>query len=211
MRRCDVCKCLHDAGSGWAFCEEDLNGVGFLREAADRDWVNQLACLPSRQQREMQFFLLCKIREQSHSGANDPWIVQSLREPLGGYLAVAAAHCLPTVVSTMLGARANPNSTMPPYRSRLDDVFFHAKTPLHCAAIRYQSAPMEARVACVQELLKHKADPQKQDIYGATPLDLLVRSEIGSLIRQTERWRLENPSWSPDEHRECKEANARIC
>ena len=197
MRRCDACKLLHDANCGWAFCQEVLDSNGLLIEARDRDFVNELTRAPSREDRELKFFLWCMCHESFLYRDCEHWVVQGRKEPLGGYLAVAAEYCLPTVVSRMLEARANPNAIMPP-RNNFDET-----TPLHEAVVECQDAPVEARVACVKELLKHRADPQQKNIYGATPLDLLVRSDIAGQAVITERWREENDV-SLDKHVQIK-------
>ena len=113
--------------------------------------------------------------------------MRAREEPPETYVALAAQLCLPLVLATLLGSRANPNATMPPWRSRLDDVFFENRCALHCAVRPDMPAPFEARAACVKELMKHRAALQLQNIYGATPLDLLLRREKNAFRRDGNR------------------------
>ena len=181
-RECAACRLLHEPGQGWDFCERDLDVTGLFSEENDRGRVDRLISMPSREDREMNFFRLYVDKEHRWSRGDDAWVEEARQEPPIASVAYAATLGLPTVLATLLGARANPNATQQPYRSRLNQVRFAQNSALHCVVeVPEIPAPVEARAACVKELLQHKADAQSRNVCGATPLDLLVRREIRML------------------------------
>ncbi len=176
-KRCPACQWTHEPNEGWDFCWENLDGSCLFEEERDREFVTSLCRLPSCEEREFRYFLCGLDNRNSWSFCGDEWVVQAQEEPPETYVALAAELSLPSVLATLLGSRANPNATMPPRRSSMDDVFFENRCALHCVVRPDMPAPFEARAACVKELMKHRADLQLQDIYGSTPLDLLLRHE----------------------------------
>jgi len=113
--------------------------------------------------------------------------------------AYACAHAarllLPSVMSKLLDARADPNLCAPPV-AFLDDVdeasgvAVHQKeTPLHLVLrnleLRYWYAKdvgkAEAVPECVELLLQHKADLNLQDVWGRTPLQVVSQHRRAGL------------------------------
>ena len=98
-RECAACRLLHEPGQGWDFCERDLDVTGLFSEENDRGRVDRLISMPSREDREMNFFRLYVDKEHRWSRGDDAWVEEARQEPPIASVATprrsACRRCLP--------------------------------------------------------------------------------------------------------------------
>ena len=154
---CEVCERSHELGRGWSFCtgEKYHNIVAGLRSVPER--------------------------EEAY------W--RSWTQSKSGDLPYAARLLLPSVMARLLDAKADPNLCVPPLCCYVvSGAAVHEKlliTPLHTVLGWLETrqwiddgsrvGQAEAVPECVKLLLQHKADLTLEDVWGRTPVQVVLQ------------------------------------